>query len=84
MLIITGFGSVINTDRIVVIMPYGSAAVRRVMDAAAEEGLLCNVCAGRKARSVIAMDSGHVVVSSSEVKTLRNHWEKARSIGNEN
>ena len=58
-----GFKSVINASRIIAVVNPDSAPVKRIISDAREKGTLVDATYGRKTRSVIIMDSGHVVLS---------------------
>ena len=59
-----GFGSMVSAQRVVAIVSPDSAPVKRVGQEARERGVLIDASFGRKTRSVLVMDSGHVVWSS--------------------
>mgnify|MGYP005804468113 FL=1 len=58
-----GFKSLINASRIIAVVNPDSAPVKRIISDAGEKGTLVDATYGRKTRSVIIMDSGHVVLS---------------------
>ena len=58
-----GFKSLINASRIIAVVNPDSAPVKRIIPDAREKGTLVDATYGRKTRSVIIMDSGHVVLS---------------------
>ena len=58
-----GFKSLINASRIIAVVNPDSAPVKRIISDAREKGTLVDATYGRKTRSVIIMDSGHVVLS---------------------
>lgn len=58
-----GFKNYVLCDRIVAIQEVGSLPVKRMRDRAMQMNLLVDASAGRKEKSVIVMDSGHVVIS---------------------
>ncbi len=59
-----GFGSMVSAQRVVAIVSPDSAPVKRLGQEARERGVLIDASFGRKTRSVLVMDSGHVVWSS--------------------
>ena len=63
-LINIGFGSVVSARRVVAIVSPDSAPVKRLGQEARERGVLIDASFGRKTRSVLVMDSGHVIWSS--------------------
>jgi len=62
-LVNTGFGNMINSDRILAIVTPDSAPVKRTIQIAKENGTLIDVTQGRKTLSVLYLDTGHVVLS---------------------
>lgn len=63
-LINVGFGNLVSDERIVSIVLPESAPVKRIAQEAREKGMLIDATYGRKTKSVIVMDSEHVVLSS--------------------
>ena len=59
-----GFGSMVSASRVVAIVSPDSAPVKRLGQEARERGVLIDASFGRKTRSVLVMDSGHVIWSS--------------------
>ncbi|MGN0692843.1 MAG: DUF370 domain-containing protein [Oscillospiraceae bacterium] len=63
-LINIGFGNAVNADRVVAIVSPESAPIKRIIQEARDKGMLIDASYGRKTRSVIVADSGHVVLSA--------------------
>ncbi|MBQ3022853.1 MAG: DUF370 domain-containing protein [Clostridia bacterium] len=63
-LINVGFGNLVSDERIVSIVLPESAPVKRIAQEARERGMLIDATYGRKTKSVIVMDSEHVVLSA--------------------
>ena len=59
-----GFGNMVSAQRVVAIVSPDSAPVKRLGQEARERGVLIDASFGRKTRSVLMMDSGHVIWSS--------------------
>ena len=59
-----GFGNMVSAQRVVAIVSPDSAPVKRLGQEARERGALIDASFGRKTRSVLVMDSGHVIWSS--------------------
>ena len=75
-LINIGFGSMIAAHRILAVMEPASAPIKRIMQEAKERGMLIDASYGRSTRSVILMDTDHVILSSLECETLAARWEQ--------
>ena len=73
-----GFGSMISAGRILAIMEPASAPIKRVVQEAKERGMLIDASYGRSTRSVILMDTDHVILSAQEPEALAQRWEKTK------
>ncbi len=69
-LVNVGFGNVVNADRIVAVVSPEAAPVKRIVQLAKDNGTAIDATCGRKTRSVIVCDSGHVVLSSLRTESL--------------
>ena len=65
-----GFGNVIHAERIIAVVSPDSAPVKRLIQEARERGMLIDASYGRKTRSVLVMDTDHVILSGLEPKTI--------------
>lgn len=63
-LINVGFGNMISAARAVAVVSPDSAPIKRLMREAEDKGLLVNATYGRRTRSVVVMDSKHVILSA--------------------
>ena len=63
-LINIGFGNIISANRIVAIVSPESAPIKRIIQEARDNERLIDATYGRRTRSVVVMDSDHVVLSS--------------------
>ena len=73
-----GFGSMVSANRILAIMEPASAPIKRVMQEAKERGMLIDASYGRSTRSVILMDTDHVILSAQEPEVLAQRWEQSK------
>ena len=78
LLLNVGFGSTVAADRVVAILPPSSAPMKRLKDEAKEERRLVDATHGRKTRSVIVMDSNHVVLSAIQAETIAQRYAGLR------
>ena len=69
-LINIGFGNAVNADRIVAVVSPEAAPVKRIVQVAKDNGTAVDATCGRKTRSVIICDSGHVVLSALRPEPL--------------
>jgi len=65
-----GFGNTVMVERIIAVINTGSSPARKLKEAAKKEGKLVDVTEGRRTRSVLVMDSNHVVLSSVQSDTI--------------
>lgn len=59
-----GFGSMVAAQRLLAVMAPDSAPIKRVVQEAKERGMLIDASYGRKTKSVLLMDTDHVILSA--------------------
>ena len=69
-LINIGFGSMIAATRLLAIVTPESAPIKRLIQEARDRGMLIDASYGRKTRSVILMDTDHVILSALTPQAL--------------
>ena len=79
-LINIGFGSMVAARRVLAIMDPDSAPIKRVMQEAKDRGMLIDASYGRKTRSVILMDTDHVILSALTPDALAARWEDVQEV----
>ena len=65
-----GFGNMVSTDRLVAIVSPDSAPIKRMIQEGRDRGVLIDTTYGRKTRSVVIMDSDHIVLSAIQPDTV--------------
>ena len=65
-----GFGSTVVADRVVAIVSPNSAPMKRLKDEAKKDQRLVDATYGRRTRSIIIMDSNHIVLSAIQAETI--------------
>ena len=70
MLVNIGFGSMIAVGRILSVLSPDSAPIKRLVQEARDRGMLVDASYGRKTKSVILMDTDHVILSALSAETL--------------
>lgn len=73
-LINIGFGSMIAAGRVLAIMEPDSAPIKRVVQEARERGMLIDASYGRKTKSVILMDTDHVILAAVTPEVISARW----------
>lgn len=69
-----GFGNTVVAERVVAIVSPNSAPMKRLKDEAKDEKRLIDATQGRKTRSIIVMDSNHVVLSAIQAETISQRY----------
>ena len=73
-LINIGFGSMIAAARVLAIVEPDSAPIKRLIQEARDRGMLIDASYGRKTKSVILMDTDHVILSALEPDTIEERF----------
>ena len=69
-----GFGSSVPMDRVIAIVAPNSAPMKRLKDEAKEDKRLVDATHGRRTRSIIVMDSNHIVLSAIQADTISQRY----------
>lgn len=70
-----GFGSMVAAGRILAVVDPDSAPIKRVVQEARDRGMLIDASYGRKTRSVLLMDTDHVILSALTTQALGERWQ---------
>lgn len=70
MFVNVGFNNLVAGDRIVALIGFDSAPAKRLVQDAKDDGRAVDCTCGRRTRSVIIMDSEHVIMSAVQTETL--------------
>jgi len=70
-----GFGNRVIASRIVAVLVPGSSPMRRLKDEAKQAGKLGMATQGRRCRSLLLLDSGHVLLSALHPDTVCQRFE---------
>lgn len=65
-----GFGNLVNTEKIISVVSTDAAPIRRMIQTARDEGKAVDATCGRKTKSVLIMESGHMVLSALSTDTI--------------
>ncbi|MFP5222843.1 MAG: DUF370 domain-containing protein [Acidobacteriota bacterium] len=71
-----GFGNYVVNSRVVAIVNPASSPMRRLREDAKESRLLVDATQGRKTRSIIVADSGHVILSAIQAETISQRFSQ--------
>ena len=69
-----GFGSTVVSDRVVAIVSPNSAPMKRLRDEARKDKRLIDATHGRRTRSIIVLDSNHIVLSAIQAETISQRF----------
>ena len=71
-----GFGNYVVSARVVTIVNPASSPMRRLREDAKEAQRLVDATQGRKTRSIIVTDSGHVILSAIQAETISQRFSQ--------
>ena len=74
-LINIGFGNMVSSARVIAIVAPDSAPIKRIIQDAKDKGTLIDATYGRRTRTVIVMDSDHVILSASSPASISGRAE---------
>ena len=78
-LISIGFGNAVAAARILAVVSPASAPIKRVVQEARERGMLLDASFGRRTKSVLLLDTDHVILSSVTPETICVRMEEKTS-----
>ena len=73
-LINIGFGNMVSANRLIVIVSPESAPIKRVVQEARERGMLIDASYGRRTKTVLLMDTDHVILSAIPPETIARRF----------
>lgn len=72
-----GFGNSVVSSRILAVVNPKSSPMKKIKDEAKEQKKLIDVTEGRRTRSIIILDTSHVVLSSVQPETITMRFTPA-------
>ena len=78
-----GFGNVVAAQRILAVLSPDSAPIKRMIQEAKERGMLVDASFGRSTRSVLLMDTDHVILSALWPEQLSGRGSEVKEDGAE-
>ena len=78
-----GFGNVVAAQRILAVLSPDSAPIKRMGQEAKERGMLVDASFGRSTRSVLLMDTDHVILSALGPEQLSGRGSEVKEDGAE-
>ena len=79
-LINIGFGSLVAAGRLLSVLAPDSAPIKRVIQEARDRGMLIDASYGRKTKSVLLMDTDHVILSALTPEQVYARWQDKNDV----
>ena len=79
-LINIGCGSMIAASRLLAIVTPDSAPIKRLIQEARDRGMLIDASYGHKTKTVLLMDTDHVILSGLTTDVLATRWEDKQEV----
>ena len=76
-LINVGFGSVIAVNRVIAFLSINQQPIKRLLREVREKGLLIDATHGRKAKTAILFDTGHMMLAAVTAETMAHRLATA-------
>lgn len=73
-LIPIGFGNMVSAGRVLAVVNPKSSPMKKLRENAKAENRLIDVTEGRRTRSIIILDSNHVILSSIQPETITQRF----------
>ncbi len=70
-----GHGNTVVLERIVAVINTGSSPARKLKEIAKNEHRLLDVTEGRRTRSILVMDTNHIILSSVQSETINQRMQ---------
>lgn len=74
------YDNFLNKERVLLITPAESSPIKRLIGEAKENGMLIDCSQGKKTKSVIFLDSDHLVLSALSPDSLQQRLSKQTNI----
>lgn len=71
-----GFGNIVSANKIVAVVSPESAPIKRMVQEAKDAKTAIDATCGRRTRSVLIMDSGHIILSAIQPETIATRTDK--------
>ena len=70
-----GFGNTVMVEKIIAVINTGSSPARKLKEAAKMQDRLIDVTEGRRTRSILVMESNHIILSSVQPDTISQRMQ---------
>ncbi|MGA8848641.1 MAG: extracellular matrix/biofilm biosynthesis regulator RemA family protein [Dehalococcoidia bacterium] len=82
-LVHVGFGNVIAVNRVIAFLSINQQPIKRLIREVREKGLLIDATHGRKGKTAILFDTGHMMLAAVTAETIAAHRLATTSIPSE-
>ena len=72
-----GFNNLVSADRVIAVSSPDPAPMRRIVQDGKEAGKVIDCSAGKKTKSVIITDSGHIILSAISPEALEERLNES-------
>ncbi|MBO5099646.1 MAG: DUF370 domain-containing protein [Clostridia bacterium] len=76
-LISIGYGNLVSSQKLVAVASPDAAPIKRLVQQAKEDGKAIDATCGKRTKSVLFFDSGHIVISALMPETIAQKLEEA-------
>jgi len=74
-----GFGNILAMSRVIAIASPNSAPTKRTIHEGRNNGMVIDMTNGRRTKSVIFTDSGHIILAALSPETIASRLQVSRS-----
>lgn len=78
-LVHVGFGSVVAVNRVIAFLAVNQQPVKRLLRETRDKGLLIDVTHGRKAKTALLFDTGHMMLAAVTPETIAHRLTSTSS-----
>ncbi len=71
-LINIGYGNLVNSSKVVSVVSPDAAPIKRLIQDTRDTGKLIDASSGKKTKSVIIAESGHIILSALTAETIQS------------
>ena len=78
-LIHLGFGNIVAINKVIAVVHSNSAPTRRLIQEGKGKGLIIDVTSGRRTKSILVMESGHIILAALTPETIASRVTASRA-----
>lgn len=77
-LVHVGFGNVVAMNKVIAVVSPTSAPIKRLVQEGKSNNIIIDMTSGRRTRSVLVTDSGHLILAAVSAETIAGRLLTAR------